>query len=226
MIDIVSATRGSEESFWRDSPLGLSIKRLAYDDRLRPRIVYENRRGLPEVYNAAIEAPDAAETLVFVHDDVWLDDIYFGEHLLAGLRHYDIVGVAGTRRRRFYQPCWHKVVENEQMVWEEKNYLSGAIAHGDAPCGPISYFGPAPASCELLDGVLLAAQRQSLLERELRFDARFDFHFYDMDFCRVARDKGATLGTWPVSIRHRSEGSFFSDAWKAQMLKYFAKWRS
>lgn len=226
MIDLISATRLTEEAFWRESALGLSIKRLAYDEALRPRIAYENRRGLPEVFNAGLDVADAADVLVFVHDDVWLDDIFFSEHLRAGLSHFDVVGVAGSRRRRHYQPCWHKVVENEQVVWEDKAYLSGAIAHGQAPCGPISYFGPVGVACELLDGVMLAARRQALLESEARFDERFDFHFYDMDFCRTARDKGLTLGTWPVSIGHRSEGSFFSDAWKAQMLKYFAKWRS
>ncbi len=226
MIDIVSATRLSEEAFWRESPLGLSLKRLAYDNSLRPRIAYGNQRGLPEIYNAALEAPDAAGMLVFVHDDVWLDDIYFSAHLRTGLDHFDIVGVAGSKRRRPHQPCWHQVIENEQVVWEDMAYLSGAVAHGQAPGGPISYFGPAPVACELLDGVMLAARRAPLLERGARFDERYDFHFYDLDFCREARAKGLRLGTWPVSISHRSVGGFFSDAWKAQMLNYFAKWRS
>jgi GT2 family glycosyltransferase len=66
-----------------------------------------------------------------------------------------------------------------------------------------------PAACEILDDVLLAIRKSVLMEHDLRFDMRFDFHFYDLDFCREARESGLTLGTWPIAITHQSGGAFF-----------------
>jgi hypothetical protein len=44
------------------------------------------------------------------------------------------------------------------------------------------------AEC-VLDGLLLAARSETLLSNQLTFDERFDFHFYNMDFCRQAEEK-------------------------------------
>src|SRR6185312_2426774 len=102
-------------------------------------------------------------------------------------------------------------------------YLSGAVTHGE-PFGPVSSYGPVPAFCQSLDGVFLATRRSTLKRAQVRFDPRFDFHFYDLDFCRTARRQGLTLGTWPIVITHRSAGAFNSPGWKAMSELYFQKW--
>jgi GT2 family glycosyltransferase len=185
-------------------------------------VAFENTRGLPEIYNARIDAADAQDLLVFVHDDVWIDDYFLAERVIEGLQAYDVIGVAGNRRRLPGQPAWAFV--DAKFTWDEKVQLSGAVAHGRNPFGAISFFGPAPADCELLDGVLLAARRSKLTAAGLRFDPRFEFHFYDMDFCRSARAKGLRLGTWPICITHQSGGAFGSEAWREKFDKYLAKW--
>ena len=48
----------------------------------------------------------------------------------------------------------------------------------------------------------------------LRFDEQFDFHFYDLDFCRQAELKGMTMGTWPISVVHESGGAYGKPAWR------------
>lgn len=70
MIEIVSATRMGEREFWTSSPLGLSLQRLGRNGMLDAHISFGNRRGLPEIYNARIEATAPDNTLAFVHDDV------------------------------------------------------------------------------------------------------------------------------------------------------------
>src|SRR5690606_25503122 len=85
MIEIVSATRLSEADFWTRAPLGISLRRLAWDERLVPRIAFANRTGLPALYNARIDAPEAPGIVVFMHDDAWIDDFHLGNRLLAGL---------------------------------------------------------------------------------------------------------------------------------------------
>lgn len=222
MIEIVSATRRTEADFWSASALGISLRRLGFDRRLVPRIAFENRRGLPEIYNARIDAADAAAHLVFVHDDVWLDDFLITDRVVNGLRNFDVIGVAGNRRRVARQPAWAFV--DDTLTWDTREHLSGAVAHGAQPFGPVSWFGPSTVACELLDGVFLAASTAVLRKHAVRFDPRFAFHYYDMDFCRSARAAGLRLGTWPICITHQSGGAFGMPPWREVQDAYFAKW--
>jgi GT2 family glycosyltransferase len=197
MIEIVSATRLAKAEFWKSSPLGQSLRRLAQDARLSSFIAFENRRGLPEVYNARIDSPAAADILAFIHDDVWIDDFFLADRLLAAL---------------------------DAFTWDDKANLSGRMAFGNYPFGTVWIYGDTPAPCELLDGVLLAARKDTLRQRGLRFDPAFDFHFYDLDFCRSARTAGASLGTWPICLTHQSGGNFDGPDWKRLLDTYRAKW--
>lgn len=222
MIEIVSATRHSEADFWNKSALGWSLRRLAQDKRLAGRIAVDNRKGLPEIFNARIDASDGGEVLVFVHDDVWIDDFFVAQRILDGLAHYDVIGVAGNRRRVHRQPAWLFVDDN--LALDDRANLSGAVAHGVNPFGPVTFFGPAPTECELLDGVFIAARKATLQEKGVRFDPRFGFHFYDMDICRLARARGLRLGTWPISLTHQSGGAFGSPGWRESYVEYIRKW--
>jgi hypothetical protein len=222
MIDVVTATRLSSFDFWKRSALGQSLKRLEHDPRIRAHVAFRNRKGLPEVYNTRIQAPDAHDALVFVHDDVWIDDAQFADHVLEGLAHYDVIGVAGNRRRLPFQPAWAFV--DIMFNCDEQEHLSGAVAHGPKPFGELSVFGDTPSDCELLDGVFIAARAQALQSQGVAFDPKFKFHLYDMDFCRSARDKGLRIGTWPVMLTHQSAGAFGSPSWTEHYRTYLEKW--
>jgi GT2 family glycosyltransferase len=223
MIDVVSGTRLPEDDFWNATPLGLSLSRLMQETRLVPRPFYENKRGLPEIYNERIDAQDCSEYLVFVHDDVWLDDYFLVNRVLEGLEKFDVIGLAGNRRRQPGQPAWGFV--NTQFKWEERGWLSGSVAHGKAPFGMVTTWGPVPAECELMDGVFFAAKRDTLRSKQVRFDSRFDFHFYDVDFCRTARQQGLRLGTWPMSVTHVGKGNFGTPHWFSMYERYLEKWK-
>ena len=224
MIEIVSATRLSEADFWNKSPLGWSLRRLERDGRLAARVAFANRRGLPDVFNERISAADSRDLLVFMHDDVWIDDYFLVDRVVEGLRAYDVIGVAGNRRRVPRQPGWAFV--DGMLTWDDRANLSGAVAHGTRPFGGVSVFGPVPAECELLDGVLLAASKGVLQANGVLFDPRFDFHFYDVDFCRSARQRGLRLGTWPICLTHQSGGAFGTKAWAEKYRAYLEKWGS
>jgi GT2 family glycosyltransferase len=223
-IEIISATRQSEADFQGKSPLGVSLRRLSFDRNLGARIAASNSRGLPHVYNAALEAVGRDSIAVFMHDDVWIDDHFFRQRIVEGLQSYDVIGIAGNRRRVPEQPGWAFV--DRQFTWDRPEQLSGAVAHAQHPFGRISFFGESPAPCELLDGVLLAARKSVLLESRTEFDPRFDFHFYDMDFCRSARQKGLKLGTWPICLTHQSAGAYGTERWTKAYHTYLDKWGS
>src|SRR6266404_67171 len=214
MIEIVSATRVHQDNF-RFTPLGASLARLHFDKRLVHRIAYRNETGLPLVYNARIDAQSDSDILLFIHDDVWIDDHFIADRIIGGLETYDVIGIAGNRT----------ILPNHQgWYWGDPANCSGSVAHAATPFGEVTLDCPQrpPQPCELLDGVLLAAKRSVLLDRNVRFDPVFSFHFYDLDFCRCARAAELTVGTWPIAITHSSGGSF-DQKWNEGLAAYQAK---
>jgi GT2 family glycosyltransferase len=226
MIEFISATRMTRDEFWEKSALGRSLLRIdaADHDRWIAKVAFENRRGLPEIFNERIQASEA-DILAFVHDDVWIDDFFICDHLEEALYEFGVVGVAGNRRRVPRQPAWAFVGITTEFVWDEPANLRGAIAHGAEPFGAVSRFGATYEECELLDGAFMAARRDTLIEQEALFDTRFKFDFYDMDFCRTARAKGLRVGCWPIALTHQSMGLFGSASWHAGYAAYLGKWK-
>jgi GT2 family glycosyltransferase len=142
--------------------------------------------------------------------------------LRAAVEHFDIVGLAGNRRRVARQPSWAFV--DERLTWDKAENLSGRVGHGKGFPSPVSIYGPTPQKCLLMDGVLLAVRSSVLHKRGLRFDECFQFHFYDLDFCRRAEQLGVSMGTWPIAVIHESGADFGSAGWRSGLLAYVDKW--
>lgn len=222
-ICFVSATRLKEQDFWKKSLLGRSLRLRINQTTVTARIAYENTRGLPEVYNEAIKE-EKADILVFLHDDVWLEDAQLTQKIRAALKSNDVIGVAGNIRRTDGQPAWLFLQGTTGDLELDKPNLSGCVKHGNPGNYTTSNYGPHPAACELMDGVFLAAKRKSLIRSSVYFDTSFKFDFYDMDFCRTARRLGLSLSTWPIDLIHLSSGLFGSDSWNKMKSVYFEKW--
>lgn len=224
-IKVVVATRISRQDFFTRTATGRSLALFGFPF-LELNLFAENSRGLPEIYNAVIESSrqDPA-ILIFVHDDVHFLDYYWIQNVLEGLQHFPIIGIAGNRRRVARQPAWAFV--DEHLTWDEPENLSGVVAHGRAfPPDHLAIFGRPGMQVKLLDGLFIATSSQALLEHDLRFDERFAFHFYDLDFCRQAEQKGLPCGTWSISLMHESAGNFRSEAWEQAYRLYLDKWKS
>lgn len=223
-VRLVCATRHSEEAFAADAALGRSLRLYQSYRFLSLRLFPSNVEGLPRVYNRAIrEAASDPAVLVFVHDDVHLCDFCWPLHLLDDLKGFDIVGLAGNRRRVSRQPAWAFV--DQEFKWDEPANLSGVVGHGRSfPPPNLSVYGLPRQEVKLLDGVFLAVHSETLLAKRVEFDERFDFHFYDMDFCRTAEQRSLRMGTCTVSAIHESGGSYGSAAWHAGYQRYLEKW--
>jgi GT2 family glycosyltransferase len=145
------------------------------------------------------------------------------ERLAEALKCFDVVGVAGNRRRFPRQSSW--IFIDARLTWDTPENLSGSVAHVKGPLVAVSYYGESPAAVRLLDGVFLAARVERLRRAGVRFDPRFRFHFYDLDFSRSCEQAGLTLGTWPIAITHASVGQFDSPEWTEAYAEYLAKWK-
>jgi hypothetical protein len=185
-----------------------------------------NTTGLPVLYNEALrDAVADPAILIFIHDDVHLCDFFWPIHIFNGLKAFDVIGLAGNRRRLPKQPAWLFV--DDRWNWDARDNLSGVVAHGKGfPPENVMSYGPPGQQVKLLDGLLLAARSETLRSKKIEFDERFDFHFYDLDFCRQAEAKKLRLGTWTLSAIHESGGAFGSPAWREGYAKYLSKWGS
>ena len=85
-------------------------------------------------------------------------------------------------------------------------------------------YGDLPLEVALLDGLLLAASAQTLRQHSVQFDDQFEFHMYDIDFCRTAVRAGLRVGTWPIALTHNSAGNFDSAGFRSAARIYLAKW--
>ena len=224
MFRIVAATRSDRATFLAESLLGRSIERVVNREAVELSVYYENTLGLPNLYNASLDQAADADVLIFIHDDVWIDDWFLPERLREALEQFNVVGVAGNRRRVPKQPGWWTTDTSTQLNDYDLPNLSGSIAHFEGPVARVIYWGEVPSPVKLLDGVFLAARAGTLRQAGVRFDPRFKFHYYDMDFCRQCELAGLTMGTWPIALTHGSPGQT-SDQWRAVYLEYLEKWR-
>jgi predicted O-linked N-acetylglucosamine transferase (SPINDLY family) len=223
-IRLVSASRAAQDEFLASKALGRSLPLFRFRPGIELLLFAGNSTGLPTLYNAAIEhARTSPAILVFIHDDVHLTDFHWTDKIEQALERFDLIGLAGNRRRVPRQPSWAFV--DDRLTWDERSNLSGRVGHGTGfPCDNIADFGPTGVACKLLDGVLLAARSQRLIESGLRFDESFAFHFYDLDVCRRAEQLGLSMGTWGVDVIHESGGAFGTASWREGYGRYLAKW--
>ncbi|MGO9993432.1 MAG: glycosyltransferase [Steroidobacteraceae bacterium] len=222
---IVCATREPREQFGTKTALGRSLALYPFPF-VDVRVFPNNSAGLPTVYNTILResALDPA-ILIFIHDDVHLLDLYWPDRIVQGLNEFDIIGVTGNTRRVPQQPSWRYL--DDKFTRDDAQHLSGAIAHGSGwPAAQVSYYGIIGRAVKLLDGVMLAARSETLLSRNVLFDEAFNFHFYDLDFCRQAERQQLRMGTWPIPIVHESGGSLGAPGWRQAYAQYLAKWQS
>lgn len=196
-----------------------SIEKLAHKSTSL-NIVFNNRESLGKVYNNQIERlkHKTEDIVVFVHDDVIIEDINLLEKLEQSS--FDIIGLAGTEILYFDPPIlWHR------CPYTPTSNLSGAVAHTDGKQIWQSSFGPFRKYCQVIDGLFIAVKLKRLIKAGVRFDEQFDFHFYDLDFCLTARVTGLFIGTEPIWVVHRGLGEWDKPEWYANQERFIKKWK-
>tara|TARA_R110002074_G_scaffold387761_1_gene570048 strand:+ start:546 stop:1259 length:714 start_codon:yes stop_codon:yes gene_type:complete len=162
----------------------------------------KNDKNIGIHYNKCIALGKAEgfDCVIFIHDDVSLEDGLLAEKLTEAFKRYDVVGLAGTKDVVLRKPAlWH-------LLSKEKD-RSGIVAHADGNYISSTYFGPVPQRCVLLDGLFLAVKLKDL-PAEVLFDENLPAiaHHYDLDFCLTANKHKLKLTTWPIWVVHDSPG--------------------
>lgn len=167
-------------------------------------MVGNNTEGLPLVYNKYLTAESLIkhDIVLFVHDDVYIDDMKLRGKLYTAVEdmEYDIVGLAGAASVKINKPAlWHLM--SDRSTW------SGSVSHPvDNDRLSVTCFGPWPQRCLVLDGLFLAVNIRKALEVGWKFNENYTFHHYDIASCLDANSKKMKLGTYPINVTHSSPG--------------------
>lgn len=204
---IISATQKDKSSFEKNSQLSLSIDKLGISKN--SKIIYENNTGLPKIYNSFINDEHKDYFLIFVHDDVLIEDLFFEEKLFLAFEKYDVLGLAGSKKCNLNSPmsAWHMMCERKDMV--------GEVSHSKDKVYWTSVFGPTDSRALIIDGLFIGVNVSRLLETNTRFDESFDFHHYDLSFCLACNKNKLKIGVFPLKVTHFGLGdSMMSNEWK------------
>jgi len=166
------------------------------------RVFTSNKEGLSTCYNKAIAEDTSSDLMIFVHDDVFIDDGMFISKLIEAHQTYDIVGVAGGVNPVIKAPAlWHL------MCGGFGPNLRGAAGHYlNEELTAITNFGYTPARVAILDGVFLSVKMESVRKTNWKFNENYKFHHYDIASCLDANKLKLKLGVAPIYINHMSPG--------------------
>jgi len=212
-ILIVTCTKAKTETEFANRPIFKSLN-YHYDSGIDMQVFKDNTESLSVCYNKVLKDPKNYESIVlFVHDDVELEDMFMGRKLLDSP--YSITGVAGAKtfNKRVDKLAWHLASTRDQYVGEAGHSHQGNVW--------TTVFGPTNSRALTLDGVFLACKVKDLVDKDLYFDEDFGFHFYDLAFCMRANEKKVTCGVLPIRIIHHGIGdSMLSNDWEQSNIKF------
>lgn len=168
-----------------------------------------NEKGLSENYNKILnQYKTEFDYLIFLHDDLIVDDANVCEKIIQAHKEYDIVGLAGGINPVIAKPAlWHLMCGGFQG-----GNLRGAVAH-PASFTPsqtnqifMTSFGPTPARVAVLDGLFLSVNTKRIIETGWKFNENYKFHHYDIASSLDANSKKLKLGVTPIWVVHSSPG--------------------
>lgn len=189
-------------------------------------IKIKNKDPLPVCYNRFIDDNPDADWIVFIHDDVSVDDEEIYNVLTLAFEEYDVVGLAGCKNPRIQHPAlWHIMAGGmgSGNLYGKVWHYSPDMQHR----GPTE-FGPTPERVAMIDGLFIAINREKVDEKQVRFDESNPAiaHHYDLDFSLECNKAGLKIGVVPIEVTHASPGlrSLEEPMWVAGNKWFLNKW--
>jgi hypothetical protein len=193
----VIATQKNKEEFKKQTQISIFLDKFGLSKN--STVFYENKDGLPKIYNKFVNESYKDKKVIFVHDDVLIEDLFIFEKLDIAFEKYDIVGLAGSRKCDLSKPpAWHLMSNREDHI--------GEVAHSYEKRVWTTCFGPTESRALVLDGLFLAVNVNRLLDTNTKFDENFEFHHYDITFCLNSNKNKLKMGVTPIRVVHFGMG--------------------
>jgi len=155
-------------------------------------------------------------TLTVYAPDYFTSEWGPGPSIEKAFEDYDILGIAGEIGEAGEVP---------RSIHPTVAWNSGICKHTHRH--HVDYFGPTPSQCVMMDGCFLVININKI--GSCRFDEEMPangMHKGDVDFTANATFRhGLKCATWPIWVRHDSEGVGSAESWNAHELckEYFIK---
>ncbi len=216
---IVVCTKAKTLEEFKSRPIYTSLhKQVEMNPNIDFKLFTNNSRGLSMCYNEVLKDPlNIDKTVLFVHDDLELNDLFLYEKLAESP--YSITGLAGAKsfNKLSDKLAWHLAAHKESYVGEVSHFKDGKVW--------TTVFGPTNSRALTLDGLFLAVRVKDTAEKELFFDEDFAFHFYDLAFCLKANEKHVKCGVCPIYVVHHGLGdSMLSVEWETANQRFKTKY--
>lgn len=212
---IATCTKAKTDKEFEQRPIFNSLKKqYENNSKIEFFIFKDNKAGLSQCYNQILNDENHAnKTVLFVHDDVELEDIFLYEKLINSP--YTITGLAGAKsfNKKADHLAWH-ICANNDMV--------GEVCHMSKDKQVFTTkFGPTNSRSLTLDGLFLSCKIKELREKNVSFDENFAFHHYDISFCLRANQQKISCGVLPIHVVHHGLGdSMLTQEWAEANAKF------
>ncbi len=216
-IIIAVATRAVSANSFSERPIAKSLDKLiSMHTNVDVKLCTESE-GLPKFYNSLITEENRDKILVFMHDDIIIEDLWFVDKLINSP--YDISALAGSAS---FNP-----EKSQHLAWHlcaERNELRGEVAHIKDGKVWTSVFGPY-GRVLMMDGLFIACKCSTLLDKDVKFDEDFKYHFYDLSFSLRCHNAQVVCGVLPIRVVHFGLGdSMNSTEWSESNNKFREKY--
>lgn len=200
-ILVVSCTRGKKA----ETRLYASLRGF-HQSEIKTSWHENNVTPLPVIYNRYLNSKTLKkhDIVLFVHDDLYIDDYKLRGKLYNAMKRYDIVGLAGATKLSIKPPSlWHLMSNKENQRGFVHHPVESSSDEWTTSCAS---FGPTPANVAIIDGLFIAVSIKKALEVSWNFNEEFTFHHYDIASCIDALEKKLTIGVTPIHTIHSSPG--------------------
>lgn len=216
-ILVVSCTQRSRQE-QKQLKIYESAKLLKGEVKLK--IHYNNTRSLSSVYNEYINSRTLRDhdIALFVHDDVYIDDLKLRGKLYSAASMFDIIGLAGCDKPVVKKPVlWHLM--SDRSNW--RGFVAHPVQSNDDMLS-VTSFGPTPSRVCIIDGLFMAVNLRSVIDADWKFNENFSFHHYDISSCLDANKKRLKIGVTPIHVIHDSPGLLSTEdpLWRASEEKF------
>ena len=182
-------------------------------------IHFNNREGLPSIYNKYIIEKYRDSYVIFLHDDVFIHDLYIEQKIRKGFEKYNIIGLAGCTKisKKSNPTAWH-------LMCDRENYI-GEVTHTAGDDIWTTVFGRTSGRALLIDGLFIGVDIACAIDNKLNFDEDFKFHHYDLSFCLRANQSKLSVGIIQLFCIHQGLGdSMKSQEWVDSAVAFRKKY--
>ena len=201
MISIIVCSRGASIS----NLLRQNIANTIGIDEAFEIVCVDNSRNRYSIFEAYHQGVLMAkgDYLLFIHDDIRFLTQSWGQIIRTSLadKQVGVVGVVGGH-----------IIDETSYSWTSSGYYSGQVFQ--VRSGEKTYYDHNRSglgdSVVALDGMLLGIRKELFEQAHLRWDSNSyrGFHFYDLDICMQAIQKGFRIAIVPIVLEHYSQGTF------------------